>query len=558
MTTAAIYYTPEGYRTTGQKLMGRHAAGEGFLRAFAATETSGVVWGHVPRKAFGAPFARSLRQSGFGGEIRIATLEAHSRLSVPGCAFMPGPGLGDFAWRRRSVGDRSYSLCGVTHTIASHEAMDAISSLMVAPLREWDALICTSTAVRDALRVLFEAQADYLRWRLGATRFELPQLPLIPLGVHCSEYEFGAAERASARAAMGIGDEDVVALFVGRLSFHAKAQPGPMLVALERAARKFPRRRIHLVQCGWFANPSIADAFRDAGTTLSPSLRHHLLDGREAALRRKAWAAADLFVSLADNIQETFGLTPIEAMAAGLPVVVSDWDGYRDTVRQGIDGFRIPSLTPAAPAGRDLAFRYAAGIDSYDMYCGSTCEFVAIDTAAAIAAIEQLVADRTLRQRLGDAGKTRAREAFEWRIVLDRYRALWADLAERRRASADFSGNFPAVESPARLDPFKMFRGYGSRVLDDGDRLFVAEGGTLEKLATLRALAVHSFAEPVLPSVEESKAIMAAIADTPGIPCATLLEAFPNVRRQSIKRGLVWLMKLDILRFPTDVTSASS
>ena len=28
-------------------------------------------------------------------------------------------------------------------------------------------------------------------------------------------------------------------------------------------------------------------------------------------------------------------------MAAGLPVVVSDWDGYRDTVRDGVDGFRI-------------------------------------------------------------------------------------------------------------------------------------------------------------------------------------------------------------------------
>ena len=41
-------------------------------------------------------------------------------------------------------------------------------------------------------------------------------------------------------------------------------------------------------------------------------------------------------MSLADNIQETFGLTPVEAMAAGLPCVMSDWDGYRDTVRDGV------------------------------------------------------------------------------------------------------------------------------------------------------------------------------------------------------------------------------
>jgi len=28
-------------------------------------------------------------------------------------------------------------------------------------------------------------------------------------------------------------------------------------------------------------------------------------------------------------------------MAAGLPCVVTDWDGYKDTVRHGEDGFRV-------------------------------------------------------------------------------------------------------------------------------------------------------------------------------------------------------------------------
>ena len=30
-------------------------------------------------------------------------------------------------------------------------------------------------------------------------------------------------------------------------------------------------------------------------------------------------------------------------MAAGVPLVVSDWNGYRDLVRNGIDGFRVPT-----------------------------------------------------------------------------------------------------------------------------------------------------------------------------------------------------------------------
>jgi len=45
------------------------------------------------------------------------------------------------------------------------------------------------------------------------------------------------------------------------------------------------------------------------------------LDAREPSIKHSALAVAHAFVSLADNIQESFGLTPIEAMAAGLPAV---------------------------------------------------------------------------------------------------------------------------------------------------------------------------------------------------------------------------------------------
>ena len=66
------------------------------------------------------------------------------------------------------------------------------------------------------------------------------------------------------------------------------------------------------------------------------------VDGRPADTRFSIWSVADIFISFSDNIQETFGLTPVEAMAAGLPSVVTDWDGYRDTVRHGIDQHFVP------------------------------------------------------------------------------------------------------------------------------------------------------------------------------------------------------------------------
>src|SRR6202035_716360 len=80
--------------------------------------------------------------------------------------------------------------------------------------------------------------------------------------------------------------------------------------------------------------------------------------------------------------QGSFGLSPIERMAAGLALVGSDWNGYRDTVRDGVDGFRIPPLMPPTPYGIDLADRYALGIDDYDFYIGFTRQLSAVDTAA--------------------------------------------------------------------------------------------------------------------------------------------------------------------------------
>ena len=80
------------------------------------------------------------------------------------------------------------------------------------------------------------------------------------------------------------------------------------------------------------------------------------VEGRNATARDQAWAAADIFVSLSDNIQETFGLTPIEAMAAGLPVVVTDWNGYQATrFAHGVDGYPRPHLGTRARHGQALA-----------------------------------------------------------------------------------------------------------------------------------------------------------------------------------------------------------
>ena len=173
------------------------------------------------------------------------------------------------------------------------------------------------------------------------------------------------------RSKLKLTENEVVFCFVGRLSWHAKAHPIPMYLALAEAAKK-TEKKITILECGWYANTQTKDVFEQTQKTFRSDIRFLHIDGREMDAVDDVYAASDVFISLSDNIQETFGITPIEAMASGLPVVVSDWDGYRHSVRDGIDGFLIQTFVPEKVSSQDLIYRYEMNLDTYDYYCGHT------------------------------------------------------------------------------------------------------------------------------------------------------------------------------------------
>src|SRR5690606_12309109 len=70
--------------------------------------------------------------------------------------------------------------------------------------------------------------------------------------------------------------------------------------------------------------------------------------GRQAI--KHYYSAADIFVST--PWYEPFGITPLEAMACGTPVIGSDVGGIKYTVSDGETGFLVPPHDPQALASR--------------------------------------------------------------------------------------------------------------------------------------------------------------------------------------------------------------
>lgn len=549
MSNAAIYFHPEGYETARADLKGRHVAGESFLIGFF--RHSGVD--HFACHADGPEQARLFGdlagRHAPGRPVALYPTGEPSRLARVGCLFVPGPGIDQYAWRRRSRDQRGYSLCGVTHTTA--ESPGVLGALVTAPVQPWDAVICTSQAARASVEAVAAPYAEYLRDRLGAAEVPLPHLPVIPLGVDTGAFRFDLSARAAERARYGIGDDDVVALFVGRLSFHAKAHPIPMYMALERAARR-TGKRFHLIQAGWFGNDAIASAFIEGAKRYCPSVNALFLDGRKEVVRTRVWAAADLFTSLVDNVQETFGITPVEAMASGLPCVVTDWDGYRETVRHGVDGFRIPTVLPPPGAGADFADRYAAGIDSYDHYIARTSQVTAVDVEAAAEAYAALAADAGLRRRMGEAGRARAAALFDWKAIIPQYQEVWRQLSDiRRRAGERAPRRSDGGGDPLHPDPLRMFQAYPTRALDPGMRLVRAGGAgraaLTEALAALHADPMNSPVRGILSPAADLALALDAL-DPPGRAVAEVMALVPEERRLLLLRSLVHLVKFDLVR----------
>jgi glycosyltransferase involved in cell wall biosynthesis len=326
--------------------------------------------------------------------------------------------------------------------------------------KPYDAIVCTS---RTSLRTLHSMIAYWLeRGRsLRRKKIEYPATIVeIPLGV---DLPAARPDQQRARALLGWGQDKLVVLVVGRLAAFDKMDHGSILALIGQLKSI---DRLQFVFAGEDTQHSAKKLTRIAQSTgLADRLRIYSNFGFD--LRETLYSAADIFYSPADHLQETFGLTVLEAMAHALPVVASDWGGYRDLVQHGRTGLLIPTFW----GGRIEDFSLMASIDamtsSYEV-----ARRTVVDSGAAKQAIVTLAENDGLRRSMGLAGHQRVKAHFTWPTVVSQYRELWDELADIRSKHGSKSlANDAKLPLPRGHDYRRIFGHYPTRELHKHDRV---------------------------------------------------------------------------------------
>ena len=235
--------------------------------------------------------------------------------------------------------------------------------------RRTDTLVAVSEEVRDELLDLGIGRPE--QWRV------------IPLGFDLSSLLSVSGHSGVLRSRLSLDEETFLVAVLGRLA------PIKDHVTLVQAMAQVPAAHLAILGEGE-TKPAIERAARDLGI----SSRIHFMGW----ITDVASAIADADVVALTSRNEGTPVSLIEAGAAGRPVVSTAVGGVRSVVRDGSTGFVVPPQDPRAAAD----------------------------------AINKLLADRTLAERFGSAGRTHVAGRFSKERLIADVRELYEHLLGSR------------------------------------------------------------------------------------------------------------------------------
>ena len=367
-----------------------------------------------------------------------------------------GPLLAAKVCLRDELGIKNVPITCVTHTLSYQEQIPDFLTHLLIGARPWDSIVCPETPVLRVMQNHLDRLRTCLHEQFGLDLKYEGRLDSIPLGVNTHTYR--PRDKQALRQQFGLPLDKVLLLWVGRFSHYDKMDLRPLLLAFKAALEKCSKNEAVLVLAGDDTRYNYSEKVIELATELGIEKQLILLKNRSRIDFPLLYSAADIFVSPCDNIQETFGLTVLEGMASGLPVVCSDWDGYMATVRHGKTGFRVPTYWMECDA--DICTYAPVSHMLYNQFYLS--QSISFDVKYMANALSLLIDNDGLRSKMGSQARQHVLETYDWKVVIHRYIELWEELYQ-------IAASHPvtATQSPSWYRPqyFKTFEHYATTTL---------------------------------------------------------------------------------------------
>lgn len=333
-------------------------------------------------------------------------------------------------------------ISGVTHSLDGAWMQTRFIQMLLANPKHYDCIVCSSNCARELLTRAFSIIREGFAESFGGSLPAPPEMVQIPLGI--SDLAFQVGDRRQCRDELGIPAHHCVMLSLARFSPRQKMDLSPLLEMIQWLCTRdrLPPFTLILAGAGKRSDLELAHSMVDR-----LQLQDYVRIESNIPYEKKTtlYSAADIFISLSDNYQETFGITILEAMSHGLPVIASDFNGYKELVEDGRTGFLIPVYGSMDQNPWDLT----AGLMDPSSARFYLAQKIAVDMTLLAQAIVELATNPGKRRDMGIRARSHAMR-YHWQAIIPRYEELWHELKKRAMA-APLDSKTP--EHPLLLTP---------------------------------------------------------------------------------------------------------
>ncbi len=454
------------------------------------------------------------------------------------------PKLAELCSLRSSLQQVTLPVTANHHTISySPLVYQYFIPLFLCGAREYDAIVCSSLAARKAITTILAYIAENLTSSGFTGQPPSVQFPVIPFGV--DDEFFRPVDKEFARTTLGWPKDPFVFLWVGRFAPEDKADLVPLISVFARLRSRLAPQPMMLVLAGNDSGNNYSHFLEETAAELGVGAFVKVVRGAPTMLLPILYSASDAFVSPADNIQECFGVTVIEAMACGLPVLAADWSGYRELVEHGRNGFLIPTYWPTDISQIEAMAFALPWVDDHFLIAQATT----VDHCALFTAMSALARNLTLSSEMGRVSRGLVKDRFTLKRVAAAYDETWASLyshAQESSVSPSAPGfrTFPYsrifkhfATQPVNSSAYVEIEAIGLQCLNNPNMLRIYS----ETQFTIRPASILSLLKDLLnrsaPLSMEEAAFQLAASQSINIENARLLVCW------MLKRGLIGLRR---------------